>query len=101
MPGCKIETMGFDPKKLDHVHVVMVIPPEITTSHVMATLKAQSATVLADTLLRSFLERKHSRDLGYFVSSIIGLDKAIIKHYVVEYQQADSDQLRLSIPTIR
>ena len=98
MPGCKIETMGFDPKKLDHVHMVMVIPPKYRISDVMATLKAQSASYLRQKY--PFLEKVfwkeniHVWSPGYFVSSI-GLDEAMIKHYV-EYQgRQDSDQLEL------
>src|SRR6266487_5492147 len=41
MPGCIIETIGFDE---DHLHMVMSIPPKYSIANVMGQLKAQSAS---------------------------------------------------------
>lgn len=99
IPGASIETMGFDKQKLDHVHMVMVIPPKYSIADVMGILKAQSASYLRKKY--PFLEKVYWKENivwspGYFVSSI-GLDEAMIKHYV-EYQgKQDLDQLELKL----
>ncbi|EQD56069.1 transposase IS200-family protein [mine drainage metagenome] len=99
MPGCSIETIGFDNQKLDHVHMVMVIPPRYSIADVMGTLKSQSASYLRKKFphfKKIYWKENIVWSPGYFVSSI-GLDEAMIKHYV-EYQgKQDSDQLELKV----
>ena len=43
MPGVTIETIGFDQ---DHLHMVVVIPPQYAISDVMGRLKSQSSSAL-------------------------------------------------------
>ena len=43
MPGVEIETIGFD---LDHLHMVMVVPPKYSIAMVMGRMKSQSASEL-------------------------------------------------------
>jgi len=99
MPGVQIETMGFDAQNQDHLHMVLVIPPKYRIADVMATLKAQSASALRQTF--PFLKDVYWKENvfwspGYFVSSI-GLDEAMIKHYVEFQGKQDSDKLELEI----
>ncbi len=46
MPGVSVETIGFD---LDHLHMVMVIPPKYSISDVMGQLKSRSASNMRKT----------------------------------------------------
>ena len=94
MPGCRLQTIGFDQ---DHLHMLVVIPPKYAIAHVMARLKSQSSAHLRTKF--SFLKKVYWKENivwspGYFVSSV-GVDEAIIKKYV-EYQgERDSGQLEL------
>ena len=96
MPGCRLETIGFDK---DHLHMVMVIPPKYAVAEVMATLKSQSASYLRKKF--PFLGRVYWKENivwspGYFVSSV-GIDEQTIKNYVQHQGQQDSDQLELKL----
>ena len=96
MPGVEIETIGFD---VDHLHMVMVIPPKYSISAVMGKLKSQSASQLRKTfrwLEKVYWEENIAWSPGYFVSSV-GIDEHTIKKYV-EYQgKQDSGQLRMKL----
>ena len=79
MPGCRLETIGFD---MDHLHMVMVIPPKYAVAEVMGTLKSQSASYLRKKF--PFLGRVYWKENivwspGYFVSSV-GIDEQTIKN---------------------
>jgi putative transposase len=96
MPGCRLETIGFD---MDHLHMVMVIPPKYAVAEVMGTLKSQSASYLRKKF--PFLGRVYWKENivwspGYFVSSV-GIDEQTIKNYVQHQGQQDSDQLELKL----
>jgi putative transposase len=98
MPGTSIETLGFDPTKPDHIHMVMIIPPKYAIADAMAQVKAQSASLRKKYpyLAKVYWKENIFWSPGYFASSV-GLDEATIKHYV-EYQgKQDSDQLELEL----
>ncbi len=74
--------------QIDHVHVVCSIPPKVSISEYLGTLKGK----LAMRLFKSYPELKkkpywgnHFWARGYFVSTI-GLDAEMIKRYV-KYQE--------------
>jgi len=96
MPGVIVETIGFD---LDHLHMVMVIPPKYSIASVMGQLKSQSASALRSGF--SWLSKVYWKENivwspGYFVSSV-GADEETIRKYV-EYQgRQDSGQLHLEL----
>ena len=96
MPGVEIETIGFD---LDHLHMVMVIPPKYSIASVMGRLKSQSAAQMRKTfgwLKKVYWKENVVWSPGYFVSSV-GVDEETILRYV-EYQGGqDSGQLRLQL----
>ena len=82
----------------DHVHMLIVIPPECAVSQVMGYIKGKSAIHVA----RVYGERKrnfvgqHFWARGYFVSTV-GRDEAVIRAYIRNQEQEDQrmDQLRL------
>lgn len=88
MPGVYIESIGFD---LDHIHMVMIIPPIYSISDVMGNLKSR----LASRMRKFFpwLEKVYWKENivwspGYFVSSV-GLDEDTIRNYVEMQGQQD------------
>ena len=83
---------------LDHVHMMISIPPKNAVSQVVGFIKGKSAIHLA----RTYGERKrnfvgqHFWARGYFVSSV-GRDEAAIREYIKNQEQEDKrlDQLNL------
>ncbi len=76
--------------RIDHVHVVVSIPPKISVSTLMGTLKGK----LAIKLFKSYPKLKqkpywgnHFWSRGYFVTTV-GVDEEIIRRYV-KYQEKE------------
>jgi len=83
---------------LDHVHMMISIPPKYAVSQVVGFIKGKSAIHLARTYgerKRNFV-RQHFWARGYFVSSV-GRDEAAIREYIKNQEQEDKrlDQLNL------
>jgi putative transposase len=96
MPGVKLESIGFD---IDHVHMLMSIPPKYSISSVMGKLKSQSASQMRKEfpwLSKVYWNENIVWSPGYFVSSV-GVDEVTIRNYV-EYQgRQDLGQLQLKL----
>ena len=83
---------------IDHVHMMIAIPPKYAVSQVVGYIKGKSAIHLA----RVYGERKrsfvgqHFWARGYFVSTV-GRDEAVIRDYIRRQEQEDQrlDQLKL------
>ena len=82
---CEIMEMNV---QTDHVHLVVSIPPKVSVSEFMGTMKGK----LAIKLFKSYPDLKkkpywgnHLWARGYFVATI-GLDEEMIKKYV-KYQE--------------
>ena len=83
---------------LDHVHMMISIPPKYAVSQVVGFIKGKSAIHLA----RTYGERKRNFvgqrfwARGYFVSTV-GRDEAAIREYIKNQEQEDKrlDQLNL------
>jgi putative transposase len=83
---------------VDHVHMLIAIPPKYAVSQVVGFIKGKSAIHLA----RVYGERKrnfvgqHFWARGYFVSTV-GRDEAVIREYIKRQEEADTrlDQLGL------
>ena len=83
---------------VDHVHMLVMIPPKYSVAQVVGYIKGKSAIALA----RNYIGR--SRDFtgqnfwarGYYVSTV-GLDEEVIKRYIREQEEEDKrlDQLGL------
>lgn len=83
--GCEVEELNVQE---DHVHLMVSIPPKVSVSVLMGTLKGK----LAIKLFKSYpgLKKRpywgnHFWARGYFVSTI-GLDEDVIRRYV-KYQE--------------
>jgi len=83
---------------VDHVHLMLRIPPKYAVSQVVGFIKGKSAIHLA----RVYGERKrnfvgqHFWARGYFVSTV-GRDEQVIRAYIRDQEQEDRrlDQLQL------
>jgi putative transposase len=85
---CELEEMTV---QIDHIHLVISIPPKVSVSELMGMLKGK----LAIKLFKSYptLKEKpywgnHFWARGYFVSTI-GLDEDVIKRYVKHQEQEE------------
>ncbi len=88
---CEIMEMNV---QQDHIHLVVSVPPKVSISELMGTLKGK----LAIKLFKSYpgLKKKpywgnHFWARGYFVSTI-GIDEELIKRYV-KYQEKQEKQM--------
>jgi putative transposase len=83
--------------KVDHVHMVVSIPPKYSVSQVVGYVKGKSAIWVARATGRSrnFVGQNFWAR-GYCVSTI-GLDEETIREYVRSQEEADKklDQLRM------
>ena len=83
---------------VDHVHMMISIPPKYSVSQVVGYIKGKSAIHLA----RVYGEKKrnfvgqHFWARGYYVSTV-GRDEAVIREYIRNQEKEDErlDQLKL------
>ena len=83
---------------VDHVHMLIAIPPKYAVAQVVGFIKGKSAIHLA----RVYGEQKrnfvgqHFWARGYFVSTV-GRDEAVIREYIQKQEREDArlDQLGL------
>ena len=83
---------------LDHVHILMSIPPKYAVSQVVGFIKGKSAIHIA----RAFMGRdrnftgQHFWARGYFVSTL-GKDEEAIQEYIKKQEAEDQrlDQLKI------
>jgi putative transposase len=83
---------------IDHVHMLIAIPPKYAVSQVVGYIKGKSAIHIA----RSYGGRQrnfsgeHFWARGYFVSTV-GIDEDVIRQYIRQQEDEDRriDQLRL------
>jgi putative transposase len=83
---------------IDHVHMLISIPPKYAVAQVVGYLKGKSAIHIA----RNYMGRQrnftgeHFWARGYYASTV-GIDEAVIRQYIQDQEQEDRriDQLRL------
>ena len=85
--GCEVSELNV---RADHVHAIVSIPPKVSVSEYMGTIKGK----IAIKLFKSYpgLKKKpywgnHFWARGYFISTI-GLNEDLIKRYV-KYQEKE------------
>ena len=84
---------------VDHVHMMLSIPPKLAVSHVVGYIKGKSAIHVARTYegkQRNYVDH-HLWARGYFVSSV-GRDEKLIREYIRNQEKEDKrlDQLLLT-----
>ena len=96
MPGC--EVIGCN-MQVDHIHMVMVIPPSYAVSTVVGRIKGMTASGLRKRF--AWLKKLYTKEnivwsTGYFVSTI-GIDESKVLRYVKWQQRQDSGQAKLEL----
>ena len=94
MPGVEILEMSV---QVDHIHVVMIIPPKYAVSQVVGRIKGRTASMLRKKfawLGKVYWKENVLWSPGYFVSTI-GLNENQIIRYVKWQGTQDSGQAKL------
>lgn len=93
----KIEVVGME---VDHVHLVMIIPPTVyVVSKVTGRIKQFTSSKLRKKfpwIKKVYWEEPVVWSPGYYVSTV-GLDEKRIKKYVEWQGRQDSGQIQLSL----
>lgn len=97
LPGCEMIEYNI---QVDHIHMVMIIPPKYSVSDVIGQIKAQSAQSASRLRKKlSWLSQVYWKENivwspGYFVSTI-GIDEKSIIRYVQFQEIQDLGQAKL------
>ena len=83
---------------IDHVHLLVTIPPRISVSSFMGYLKGKSALMMFDkhANLKYKYGNRHFWSEGYYVSTV-GLNEETIKKYIREQDRKDITMDKLSV----
>jgi putative transposase len=82
---------------VDHVHMLVSIPPKISVSSFMGYLKGKSALIFdKHANLKYKFGNRHFWAEGYYVSTV-GLNEATIKKYIEEQEKHDIAVDKLSV----
>ncbi len=83
---------------LDHVHMLIAIPPKYAVAQVVGYIKGKSAIHIARTYggRQKNFTGEHFWARGYYVSTV-GIDEGVIRQYIRQQEDEDRriDQLRL------
>jgi len=96
MPGCEILERNI---QIDHIHLLMVIPPKYAVSDVIGEIKQYTASKMREKF--SWLGKVYWKENvvwspGYFASTV-GLDEKEISEYVRWQGEQDSGQAKLEL----
>ena len=94
MPGCEIIEENI---QVDHVHLLMIIPPKYAVSDVVGKIKGITASRLRkkfEWLKKVYWKENIVWSPGYFVSTV-GIDEDKIIKYIRWQQDQDSGQAKL------
>jgi putative transposase len=83
---------------VDHVHVLIEIPPKYSVAQVVGYIKGKSAIYIARTYegrTKNFTGQ-HMWARGYFVSTV-GLDETVIREYIKNQEEDDRRQDQLDL----
>ncbi len=94
MPGCEIIEYNT---QVDHIHMVMIIPPKYAVGEVVGKIKGITASLLRKKfswLAKVYWKENVVWSPGYFVSTV-GIGEREILKYVKWQQSQDSGQAKL------
>jgi putative transposase len=82
--------------QLDHVHLIIVIPPKYAVSAIVGKIKANTSRAVRKEFewIKKVYWRNEFWSPGFF-SSTVGINEAIIKRYVEFQEKIDKEQLKL------
>jgi putative transposase len=82
---------------VDHIHLLVSIPPKMSVSSFMGCLKGKRALMIFDrhANLKYKFGNRHFRSRGYYVSTV-GLNEATIAKYVKEQEKHDQMMDRIT-----
>lgn len=86
--GCEVDELNVQE---DHVHLLVSVPPKLSISQLMGTLKGKIAIKLFKTypaMKRKPYWGNHFWARGYFVNTV-GLDEEMIKRYVKHQEKEE------------
>lgn len=95
--GCEVVELNV---QIDHIHLVVKVPPKLSISKLMGVLKGQIALKLFSKfpyLRKNKLWGNHFWQRGYFVDSV-GINEEIIRRYVrhqEKQERVEQQQLAL------
>jgi putative transposase len=83
---------------IDHIHMLVKIPPKYSVSSFMGYLKGKSAMMIFDrhANLKYKIGNRHFWSRGYYVSTV-GLNEATVAKYVREQERHDQMIDRISV----
>ena len=83
---------------IDHVHLLVAIPPKISVSSFMGYLKGKSGLMMFENHanLKYKFGNRHFWAEGYYVSTV-GLNEETIKKYIKEQEKHDITMDKLSV----
>jgi putative transposase len=87
--------------RLDHVHLVLVIPPRVSVAQVVQYMKSRTGKALSSKfkfIRKAMHDKEGMWSRGYCVSSI-GLNEKTILRYVEHQEREDKGQLKLDLGT--
>ena len=96
MPGCEIVEHNV---QVDHIHMVIVIPPKYSVSDVIGRIKGMTSSNLRkkfNWLKKVYWKENVVWSPGYFVSTV-GVDEEKILKYVQWQEHQDSGQAKLEL----
>jgi putative transposase len=92
---CRIEEGHL---MVDHVHMLISIPPKYSVSQIVGFIKGKSAIAIARTYLgrRQNFTGQNFWARGYFVSTV-GRDEVVVRQYIRDQEKEDQrlEQLKL------
>jgi len=96
MPGCEMVKCNI---QVDHIHLLMVIPPKYSVSEVIGRMKGITASRLRKKfpwLRKLYWKENVMWSTGYFVSTI-GIEEDRVMKYIIWQERQDSGQAKLDL----
>lgn len=82
---------------VDHVHMLISVPPKYSVSHIVGYLKGKTALYMAQNHGRRRKHRGyHFWARGYFVSTV-GHNEEVVRRYIQNQEKADKQYEQLSL----